>query len=809
MMEPSVMLQELVQDIRIGIRSLMRVPLLTLTIVITVGVGIGTTVAIFSAINAALLRPLPYAHPERLVRIYTDAPPFKWRFSAADYLAFREQQTQFEESATYTDRSMVYSDGISSELLRVRVVSWSFFSVLGVRPAIGRDFAEPDGRAGTPPAVIASHAFWRQRLGGQVSAVGKPIRLDGSEHILIGVLPALSGPLERRSDVFVIQQFTPPRRKGPFLYSVVARLRPDNERSVAASELRAINKRLFPIWKSSYQDDKATWSMEDLKTALVGDVKGIAGIALASVALVWLIACANASNLLIARVTGRRQELAVRTALGASRARVVRYLLAESALLAAGAVALGIAVASTGLRLLQGFGSTYFPRTQEMSLGAAEVWLFVALMISSAVIFGLVPALHGTGGSVDTTLRSVGRSSTGTLKIRHLRRALVAVQFAIATPLLIAAGLLLSSLNHLNNVDVGFDHRNLITGSVRLPAAEYRDPGKMTVFWDELRRRVAALPGVTGVAFADGLPPDGVGNINNFDLEEFPAQSGSSQPTTPWVATSPDYFRVLGLTLLEGRLLDERDARAENLESVVVDRAWARRFFPNQSALGKRFREGGCTDCPWTSVVGVVSEVKYLGLDSPDDGTVYTALPDRTLGRFLVVRTAATPAALLPALQRVLRELDPSAPLSSIATMEDLVAASLEAPRSLSVLVGTFALVAVVLSIVGITGVMGYYVHQHRKDISIRMALGGTSLDVLQLVIGHGMRVVIFGVLVGLLLAVGVTRFMSSLLFRVSAVDPRAFIVVSAGLVLVALAACVLPARRAVRIEPAVVLRGE
>ncbi len=809
-MQRSLMLQDFTEDVRIGFRSLMQVPILTLTIIVTVGVGIGATAAIFSAIDAALLRPLPYAHPERLVRIYTDAPPFKWRFSVADYLAFREQQTQFEESATYTDRSVIYSDGVSSEMLRARVVSWTFFSVLGIRPAIGRDFAERDGRPGSPPSVVASHAFWQQRLGGRADAIGRPIKLDGADHTVVGVLPALSGPLERRQDLFVIQQFSPPRRKGPFFYSVVARLPERTDRSLAASELRAINKRIFPIWKASYQDDKATWSMEDLKTAIVGDVHAIAGLALASVAFVWLIACANASNLLIARVASRRQELAVRAALGASRGRVVRYLLAESAVLATGAVALGVGVAWAGVQLLQGIGSTYFPRTQEIGLDASVLWVLSALAACSGLLFGFAPAMHGTGGSVDASLRSLGRSSTGNLAARRLRRALVASQFAIATPLLIVAGLLLASLNQLKNVDLGFDHRNVITGSVRLPAAQYEDPGRVKQFWDELARRVTALPGVVGVAFADGLPPDGVGNLNNFDLEDVPTAAGQSQPVSAWVATTPEYFRVLGLTLFEGRLLEERDALTQNLESVVVDHAWARRFFPAGSAVGKRFREGGCTTCPWTSVVGVVSEVKYLGLDKPDDGTVYSPMRGtEELARFLVVRTHADPSGLLPSLQRTVRELDPSAPLSAVATMDDLVEQSVEGPQSMSLLVATFALVALVLSVVGIYGVMGYYVQQHLKEISIRMALGGSSADILRLVVGQGMRVVIIGVVCGMVAAFGATRLLSSLLFGVSSADPLTFVTVSGALVIVALAACFMPARRAVGIQPAAVLRNE
>lgn len=797
------------QDIRVSIRTLVRAPLLALTIVVTVGIGIGATAAIFSAIDAALLQPLPYAHSGRLVRIYTDAPPFKWRFSAADYLALRDQQTHFEETATYTDRSAIYSDGASSEVVRTRLVSWAFFSVLGIRPATGRDFGEGDGRPGTPPAAIASHEFWQRRLGGRPDAIGTAIKLNGSEHTLVGVLPRRSGPLEGRQDLFVIQQFTTPPRKGPFLFSVVARLKEGTDRAVAASELRAINKRIFPLWQASYQDDKATWSMEDLKVAVVGDVKAIARLALAAVAFVWLIACANASNLLIARVGSRRKELAVRAALGASRARVIRSLLAESAVLLTAAVVLGLGVAWAGVRLLQGVGSAYFPRMQEIAFDGPELWLLAGLAGCSALIFGLVPAMHGTRGSVDASLRSIGRSSTANPNVRRLRRALVAAQFAIATPLLIGAGLLVSSLNQLKSVDIGFEPANVITGSVRLPAAQYQDPGKITVFWDELARRLTALPGVAGVAFSDGLPPGGVGNINNFDLEDHPASPGQSQPVAPWVAATPEYFRVLGLTLLEGRLLERRDALTENLESVVVDRAWAARFFPNGSAVGKRFREGGCTTCPWTSVVGVVTDVKYLGLDAPDEGTVYWPLSEQTLARFLVVRTQASTSSLLPALQRTVRELDPSAPLSNVATMSDLVAESLERPQSLSLLVATFAIVALVLSVVGIAGVTGNYVQQHQKDISIRMALGGSPGDVLRLVLGQGMQVVAAGVAAGLLAALGLTRLMSSLLFGVSALDPRTFALVTGGLVVVAFAACFVPARRAAGIEPANVLRNE
>ena len=804
-MQRTLTLQDITQDLRIGIRSLMRAPVLTLTIIATVGVGIGATAAIFSAINAAMLRPLPYASSDRLVRLYTDTPPFKFRFSAVDYLAFTEQQTRFEQHATYTDRAVSFSNGEIAELLRTRVVSWGFFSLLGIHPIAGRDFTEADGRNGTPPVAIASQAFWQQRLGGRADAIGKPVRLDGADYTLVGVMPAVNGPLDRRFDLFLIQQFTPPRRKGPFFYSVIARLPENADRALAGDELRAMNRALFPIWKSSYQDEKSTWKMEDLKTNLIGDVGTISGLALAAVALVWLIACANASNLLIARVTSRRQELAVRAALGATRGRVIRYLLVESGLLAAAAAVLAIALAYGGMQLLQTYGATYFPRTGEIRFDAATAWVMLALALSSALLFGLVPALSATGGSVDESLRA-SRSSTASVGVRRLRRVLVGAQFAIATPLLIVAGLLLFSLNQLKQVDLGFETEQVLTGSIRLPGAQYQEPARVEAFWDELKRRVAALPGVTGVAYSDGVPPNQPGQHNNFALESQPAEA--AQPVTPWVAMSPEFIPTLGLTLLEGRLLDERDAQPDSPRSVVVDRAWARRFFPNESAVGKRLRSGGCTDCPWTSVVGVVSEVKYDGVDQPNQGTVYFPLTGSTF-RYLIVRSNGDPRGLTSAVRQKVRELEPAAPLSNVATAAELVDQSLLRPQSLSMLVTTFAVVALLLSVIGIYGVMGYYVQQHMKEISIRMALGGSRGDVARLVIGQGMLVVIGGVIVGTMRAFAATRLMSTLLFGVGATDPRAFAGVVVLMVTVALLACALPAWRAMRVQPAAVLRNE
>jgi len=801
--------EELLQDLRISLRGLRRAPVMTLTIVITVGLGIGATTVIFGAVDAALLRSLPYPHADRLVRIYTDSPPNRFPFSVADYLALTAQQTQFDGIASYASRAMAFSDGAVAERVRARSVSWTYFDVLGLRPAMGRGFQESDARRGTAPTTVVSHGFWLQRLGGRGDVIGSVIRLDGQSYTVVGVLPRDTGPLEATQDVFVAGRYEPPPRKGPFFMTIVGRLRESGPRAAAADELRAINQRLFPVWKSSYQDDRATWSMMDLKAFVVGDVGTIAGLALTAVALVWLIACGNASSLLIARVTSRRRELAVRAALGASRARVVRYLLAESAVLALGAAVVGIAIAWAGVGLMRDFGAAYFPRSAEIAIDGPVLWLLVSLTAASALLFGLVPAVHGTGGPVEETLRASGRATTGGVGARRLRRVLVAAQFAIATPLLVVAGLLLASLNELGRVDLGFDTRNLVSGSIQLPSTQYGDAGHIASFWDELRRRLAALPGVASVTFADSRPPTDVNNFNNFDLEDFPTASGQSQPVTPWIAVTPEYFRVFGLTLQEGRLLEEGDSRRTDIEPIVVDRAWARRFFPQGTAVGKRLHNGGCTTCPWTVVVGVVSDVKYAGLDKPDEGSVYQTLSPQNLLRFAILRVRTDAAHALPAVRQTLHDLDAGVPFSNVATMEELIDRSLQRPRSLSVLVASFAAVALILSLVGIYGVMAYYVQQHAKDISIRLALGGSRSDVLQLIVGQGMKVVSSGVVIGLLAATAGTRFITSLLFGVSAADVRIFAAVSALLVGVALAACVLPAQRATRAEPATVLREE
>jgi putative ABC transport system permease protein len=444
--------------------------------------------------------------------------------------------------------------------------------------------------------------------------------------------------------------------------------------------------------------------------------------------------------------------------------------------------------------------------------------VLLSATVASALLFGLIPALHGSGGPVNEGLGTLGRSATANRAVRRVRGVLVACQFAVATPLLVVAGLLLVSLHHLGRVDLGFDTRNIMTGAILLPAAQYKDDAGVLTLWERLKREVAVLPGVLGVAFSDSRPPDDAWDQNNFDLEAFPARPGQSQPVTTWVEVTPEYFPLLGLRVIEGRLFDARDSDVNSESVVVVDQAWARRFFPGQSAVGKRLKSGGCSTCPWTTVVGVVSPVKYDGLRAPDRGIVFAPMAERGAGlagagsahtRFILVRTAGAPEASLSQIRALLHDLDPSVPLTRVATIDELVDASLQQPRGLSFLVGALAVVALALSVVGIYGVMAHYVQQQAKDISIRLALGGSPRGVAGWMVGRGMALVIWGVAAGAALAFAFARVLSTLLFSVSPGDPMTFAAVTVLMLVSAVLACGLPAARAVAVEPAVVLRND
>jgi putative ABC transport system permease protein len=790
------------RDVSHSVRSLARTPALAATIILTVGIGLGATTAMVSVIRAVVVSPLPYAAQDSLVWIYTDNPPNRFPFSVVDYRALETDHPTFSSVAAYQTSQVTVTGNRIAERVTTKAVTGSYFPLLGQTPLIGRLFDASDDVV-TDRRMVLTDGYWTTHFGSDPAVLGRTMMVNDASYTIIGVLQNTDGPLEHGVALFTVAHWPAPTRKGPFFMRVLGRLQPGASRAAAGDALHATNARLFPIWRSSYQDEKATWGLQDLRERVVGNVGATLVFVLAAVGCVLLIACANAINLLIARALGRSRELAIRGALGASRGRLLQHLLAETAVLTAGAALVGFGVAAIAIQLVTTYGAAYIPRIDEITLsGAVLAWLAV-LSTASGFVIGIVPAIHSSRLRMDRALRSGGRGATDGPAARRLRRALVAAEFALATPLLVAAVLVLTSLDRLNHVPVGIDTDRVLTASVLLPSARYSQDADRQAFWDRALLRLAALPGVEAVAMADSLPPNNAGNSDNFDLADHPTPAGQNQPVCPWIAASPGFFKAMGLTLERGRLLDDHSAQDR---VIVVDRAWANRFFPGEDVLGRRLHEGGCTTCAWTTVIGVVTTVKFTGLDAPDQGTVYQQLVSPSSG-YVVLRASGDPATLASALRVAVHELDPSLPLSDVATGAQLVSDSLVQPRYLSVLIGIFALTALVLSVVGIYGVMSYFVQQQTREIGIRLALGGEPSRMRRMILAQGCRVVIGGVVVGLGAALLGGRLMTSVLFGVGAADPKTMVAVPCVLLAVALAACLIPARRAASVDPADTLR--
>jgi putative ABC transport system permease protein len=801
--------ERLWRDLRHAARSLSRVPILSATIVLTVGLGIGATAAIFGAINAVLIEPLPYADPGKLVRIFTDSPPNRWPLSVADYRALEQQQTSFSGVAGYNNVTVTFNRDDFAERIQGKFVTWDYFTLLGVTPLYGRSFNESDGKPESEPTVIISHGLWNRHFGADPAVLGRPIQLDGRSYTVVGVLPRAVGPLEQRRDFFAAVEWQQPPRKGPFFIIALARIKPGIDGAAAARELRAINARIFPVWRDSYQDEGASWGMMELKRVVVGDIGTTLILVLGAVGFLLLIASSNAANLLLARATERSRELAVRSALGASRGRLLQHVLAESSLLAVGGALIGLLVACSGMRLLTTAGADYIPRTPEVGMTARVLWFWAVVTVSSGFLFGLIPSLSCAKIRFEQALRSGSRSSTDGAGARRIRRALVVSQFAVAAPLLIGAGLLVGSLERLQDVSPGFDTRNILTVRVTLPEEVYQDPSDVRAFWDAALERVRSHPGVAAVAYSNSRPPNQVSILNNFDLEDDPTPPSGAQPVVPWAAVSSGYFAVLGVSLIEGRMFDNRDVE-DAPPVVLVDQTWANRFFPGAGAVGRRLHSGGQTTEPLTTVIGVVGNVKYMGLDAADLGTVYEPMTAGTYrSRFFIVRTFADPMTVVPHLRAVVRQLDPSLPLAQVATIDEVISDSLQAPRYLAFLSAAFAAAALVLSVVGIYGLMSHYVQQHAKDIGIRIALGGGPTRVLGVVVGQGLKLAAIGVSIGIIGALFLTRFMTGLLFGIRATDIVTFSGVSLLMLSVAVVASLLPARRAAAVDPVNALREE
>lgn len=795
-------------------RSLARAPGLTLAVVLTVGIGIGGCTAVFAVVDALFLRPLPYPAAERLVWIYTDAPPNQWPFSVVDYQTLETQQSSFEALAAYTTQSRALVTEEATERISVVVATTGFVGLLGIPLLAGRPPAPTEGAPGAEPTALVTRDFAARHLGSVApdgaDVLGAFVNLDGRDHRVIGILPARFGPVGRTAEVIPTLQLEPPTRKGPFFLVVLGRLRPEVDAPAAVAELRAINRRLFPLWADSYQDERASWGTQDLADVLRGDADRLLIVLMGAMGMLLLIATVNAANLLLARVSSRRQELAVRTALGASRGRIVGHLLTESALLAAGGVAVGLLVARGALDVLPIVASSYIPRLSEARLSESVLGFAALLAAGSGILFGMIPALRGGAGrDIPRGLRAGGRTATAGVGEQRSQRVLVAGQIALATPLLAGAALLLTSFAKLQSLEPGFRTERLLTMRVSPPRGSYADPEDRAQFWDGVLDRIAALPSVVSVGLANGRPPVEDSGTNNFNLEDRPTPPGQSQPSVPWILADRGYFETLGIPLLAGRAFEASD-EAYDPPVALVDESWARHFFPGDDAVGRRFRQGGCTECAWTTVVGVVGDVPYSGLGRRAAGTVYQPDPKRGSSEpFLFVRTAGDPTRIMPLIRSEIRRVDPTVPVTRVETGENLIHASLAQPRHLTLLLGSFAIVALGLAVVGLYGITSYSVQQRRGDIAVRLALGGSPAAVLGMVVGQGMRLAAAGLAMGLVAALVLTRVLSGLLYEVTPRDPLSLVAVAVVLAAVSLTACLVPGRTAVGLDPVVALREE
>jgi putative ABC transport system permease protein len=812
----------LCQDLRYGARMLMKQPGFTLIAIITLALGIGANTAIFSVINAILLRPLNYKDSERLVVINHHNPKTdnKLSVSASGYAHYRQVSHSFEQMGAATSGSVNLSGTGDPEGLQWWRVTHTFLPTLGAAAARGRIFTADEDQPGRNRVVVLSDSLWQRRFGGDPQLVGKTITLNSESYAVIGVLPPafqFGRETGERVDLwtpiaFTPQQLDPTAWRNENLF-VIARLKPDVTLGQAQAELDTIAANVRQQYFTGQDsNDPSSWGLlaSSPHENIVGDIRPALLILLGAVAFVLLIACANVANLLLARAAGRGREMALRAALGASRRRIIRQLLTESVLLAVLGGALGLLLAYWGVDALLLLNEDGIPRANEIGIDAHSLFFTFGVSLLVGVLFGLLPALQAVSGDLHQTLKEGGRSSTARQGPGSL---FVVAEVALALALLVGAGLLLKSFWRLQQVNPGFRPDHLLVMQISLPGSKYREPQQVDGFYQQALQNIQALPGVRAAGISTYIPMSGSNQTTRFDIEGRTVASGETAPSGSRWHAGATYFQTMNIPLIKGRYFDGRDVR-DAAQVAIIDETMARKFWAHEDALGKRismsFQRDPQGNPIWREIVGVVGHVKHEGLESETPAQYYLPLgqlPARNV--FLVVRATAEPTSLTAAVRGAIRAVERELPVFRITTMEQMVSASMAQRRFLMVLLGVFALVAVILASVGLYGVMSYSVAQRTHEIGIRMALGAQVRDVLRLVIGQGMKLVLLGVGIGLASALALTRLMKTLLYDVSATDPLTFAVIALLLALVALLACWIPARRATKVDPMIALRYE
>lgn len=800
------------QDLRHAIRSLRRTPGFTTLVVLTLALGVGANTAMFSVVNAVLLRPLPYRQAGRLVYIDADGLYYE-----GTYLQFRERARTMDIAA-YRGRDFSLAGRGDPVQLHGVQVSPNFFSTLGATPAIGRGFLAGESQPGDSNAVVLSYGLWQARFAGDAAVVGEQIELDGTSRTVVGVMPPDVRFPSASAQLWVPLVIDQSNRMEIWSTSanMIARLRAGATLAQARAEVATLAPQMLSLFPWSMPAEfgrKAT--AVPLRTQLVGNVRRMLLILLGAVAFVLLIACVNVANLLLVRTARRRREMAIRTALGAARGRLVRQMLTESMLLALTGGAVGLLLAFVGVRALTASLPSDTPRLAEIGVDGRVLIMTLGVAIATGLVFGLLPELRAGNGNPQSALGESGRGSTAGVERRRLSGWLVSIEVALAVVLVTGAGLLTRSFRELMRVDPGFRTESLVSATIAPPAFRIHGDASRRLFYEQLLERIDALPGVRTAAITSRLPfgERNYGSVFRMEGRPNPAQTGD----WPWAdigaTVSPDYIRAMGVRLIRGRAFTAAD-RPGAPRVVLINESLAQKYWPNEDPIGKRITGPGEAKpdaSDWETIVGIVADVKHDQLGEAPRGAFYRPLSQARVDDIMsvVVRTSADPRVFAGRLRRVVASVDRDTPVSDIHTMTDLIASSLSRPRFALALLAAFGLLALVLGAVGIYGVIAYDVSQRTHEIGVRMALGARPDDVLRMVVRQGMVLVLTGIAAGLLAAAGVTRLLASLLYDVRPIDPVTFALVPIVLLGVALAASYLPARRAARVDPMLALRSE
>lgn len=811
------------QNLRYGLRMLGKNPSFTAAAVLCLALGIGATTAIFSVVNAVLLRQLPYAHADRLVRVFTEFPNFPngglrhfW-VSPPEFLDLRRDATAFQAVEGWATQGANLAGASEPVRSTVGYVSGGLLTMLGVNPAMGRLLNPQDDAPNAPQTAVISYSLWQRAFGGEASVLNRDIRLNGRTCTVVGIMPRgfVFPPGEvDPPELWAAMQIDPakPGGRGSHYISVLALLKADTGIAQAQSEMvRYARQSLDTIGAGNHPFDPKVHPivLAGFQDEIVKGVRRAMLVLLGAVGFVLLIACVNVANLLLARAEARRREIAVRAAIGAGLGRLLQQFIIEGVLLSLTGAIFGILLAFGGLRLLVATNAGSIPRVAEIGIDWQVLWFTLGISLATGIAFGLAPVIHMRTATLHDTLKATVGRATGAVAANRFRALLVISELALALILLIGSGLMVKAFWKLQEVDAGMNPNRLLTMRLSLPSVTYKELPTVISFYDGLAMRLNALPGVVSAAIASGLPPERPINANDTMIEGFvPVPNGPIQNIDYWNSVSGKYFVTIGAHLLEGRFLNDGDGASAPL-AVVVNQTMAKTYWPRESALGHRVRLSN-NNAPWRTVVGVVGDVKNAALDRPAGTELYfpfAQLPARL--SWVVVRAQGDPMSLTSAVRDAIRGLDRGLPISNIGSMEDVMSSARARPRFLTLLLTLFSSLSLILAALGIYGVISYAVAQRTNEIGIRMALGARGGDVIRLIGTSGVRLALAGTAVGAAGAFALTRFLSGLLFGVSSLDPLTFLAMAGTLIAVTLLACYIPARRASKVDPLIALRYE